>query len=465
MASRSVPAPKLTGDGQASVGKKRSKQLLRVAAYGNLLLIDIVAIAAGFGIGAAVRGMAWLSPQGYNLGFLILPIYLAVAANQSAYSLEALKSASESSRRALSALLVTILFILMLGFFVKMGFLVSRLAFAVAVGTSALFIVFGRVGLHAFIQRRFAGALTDELLVVDGVDAPTDGQRYVVHADKEGLIPDLQNPAMLARISALFGGFDRVVVACAPERQVAWSMVLKGSDSAGELLTGHQNSLGAIGLGSFGDRGTIIVSRGPLSLANRAKKRLLDLAITVPALIFLAPLMVLVAIAIKLESRGPIFFSQPRVGQGNSLFRILKFRSMRVELNDINGSVSTQIGDARITRVGNFIRKTSIDELPQLINVLRSEMSLVGPRPHALGSLAGDKLFWEVSEHYWQRHALKPGITGLAQIRGFRGATHRREDLEQRLIADLEYVHGWRLWRDISILFATLKVLVHPNAY
>jgi lipopolysaccharide/colanic/teichoic acid biosynthesis glycosyltransferase len=138
---------------------------------------------------------------------------------------------------------------------------------------------------------------------------------------------------------------------------------------------------------------------------------------------------------------------------------------MRTEMCDTAGNQSTQRDDKRITRVGAFIRKTSIDELPQLINVLLGDMSLVGPRPHALGSLAGNKLFWEVNEQYWIRHALKPGITGLAQVRGYRGATVEHADLENRLRADLEYADRWSLWLDVTILASTAKVLVHTNAY
>jgi polysaccharide biosynthesis protein PslA len=118
-----------------------------------------------------------------------------------------------------------------------------------------------------------------------------------------------------------------------------------------------------------------------------------------------------------------------------------------------------------VTRVGRFIRKTSIDELPQLFNVLLGDMSLVGPRPHALGSRAGEKLFWEIDPSYWQRHALKPGMTGLAQIRGFRGETPELKDLTQRLGADIEYQEGWTLWRDFRIMIATIRVLVHQKAF
>jgi lipopolysaccharide/colanic/teichoic acid biosynthesis glycosyltransferase len=118
-----------------------------------------------------------------------------------------------------------------------------------------------------------------------------------------------------------------------------------------------------------------------------------------------------------------------------------------------------------VTPIGRFIRRTSIDELPQLLNVLRGEMSLVGPRPHAVGSQAGDKLFWRIDAAYWNRHSLKPGLTGLAQIRGFRGATEEEADLQNRLDADLEYIRTWSPWGDALIVLKTLGVLVHRQAF
>jgi len=213
------------------------------------------------------------------------------------------------------------------------------------------------------------------------------------------------------------------------------------------------------------DRPTLIVNRGQLSLANRIKKRLVDILFSGLALLVLAPVLIIVAIAIRLDSPGPVFFRQLRVGYGNRPFEIFKFRSLRHEATDRDGNKSVSVGDSRVTRFGAFIRRTSIDELPQLLNVLLGDMSLVGPRPHALGSRAGEKLFWEIDPSYWQRHALKPGITGLAQIRGFRGETQAQEDLTQRLSSDIEYLEGWTLWRDFRIMIGTIRVLVHSKAF
>ena len=200
-------------------------------------------------------------------------------------------------------------------------------------------------------------------------------------------------------------------------------------------------------------------------MRNRILKRLLDLIVTVPAIVLLSPLLLAVAIAVKLDSPGPVLFRQRRMGRANQLFDVWKFRSMHVEACDAVGATSTSRGDRRITRVGRVIRATSIDELPQLFNVLNGDMSLVGPRPHALGSMAGDQLFWHVDERYWLRHAIKPGLTGLAQVRGQRGATDHRDDLARRLESDLAYVANWSVLRDVVILVRTLQVLVHRNAY
>jgi lipopolysaccharide/colanic/teichoic acid biosynthesis glycosyltransferase len=270
---------------------------------------------------------------------------------------------------------------------------------------------------------------------------------------------------MLLKLAELFQGVDRVVVACSRGHAGRWSQMLKGATIQGEILSRDYDDIGPVGVSSMGRHSTLVVSAGPLNVRQRAAKRAFDLALTIPVLILLLPVLLLVAIAIKLDSPGPVLFRQRRVGYGNALFEILKFRTMAASQTDAHGLVSTRRNDPRVTRIGAFLRRTSIDELPQLFNVLGGSMSIVGPRPHALGSLAGEQLFWHVDERYWHRHCLKPGITGLAQVQGFRGATHTREDLTSRLQADLQYIAGWSLWRDLSIVARTLRVLVHPRAF
>jgi lipopolysaccharide/colanic/teichoic acid biosynthesis glycosyltransferase len=269
----------------------------------------------------------------------------------------------------------------------------------------------------------------------------------------------------LHAISDLIAPFDRVVVACSYEKRPTWATILRGHDVGGEILLDRDLLVGAVAVGQCGAEDTLVLSRGPIHLIIRVQKRKFDLIVSLLLLVILAPLLVGVACALKIEKSGPVFFKQTRVGLGNRQFAIFKFRSMRQDQADEHGTRSAGRADQRITRVGRFIRRTSIDELPQLINVLRGDMSIVGPRPHALGSLAGDRLFWEATDAYWLRHALKPGITGLAQVRGFRGATHYPDDVRQRVRADLEYLTNWSLWGDVMILLKTLRVVVHENAY
>jgi lipopolysaccharide/colanic/teichoic acid biosynthesis glycosyltransferase len=322
-----------------------------------------------------------------------------------------------------------------------------------------------RLAFRKYAEDRASGCLFRELLIRDAVPLAAQNDVPMIDAAAVNLRPDISDPLMVSRLAALLADVDRVIVACRPERRHLWAMLLKGSNANAELLTEDCDRIGAIGINRLGDHATVVVSCAPLDLRNRVFKRLLDLALTGPALILLAPMLVIVGLAIKLDSPGPVFFTQRRFGRGNGLFWIIKFRTMRQELCDADGCRSTQRDDDRTTRLGRFLRKTSIDELPQLFNVLKGEMSLVGPRPHATGSTAGEQLFWHVDQRYWHRHVIKPGMTGLAQIRGYRGATHQPDDLRKRLHADLEYLAGWTIWRDVAILARTVRVMVLGNAF
>lgn len=443
-----------------------SRRRARIGGYFALLLSDTGSIMLGFWAAAASRGGDWLEPGGVNLGLATLVLYCAMAINQSAFSIQALSSVAESVRRGLTALTLAALMVLLISFLLAAGEMIGRGAFVIAILGSGLALGIGRALTNSFYIARLERRLTDILVITEDVPPPQIGPEcHLIETARAGLKVDLNDPVSLDMMAKLIAPFDRVVVACTPERRAVWSVALKGTHVIGELLTPETQPLGAVGVAEFDGVDTLVVSRGPLSLINRVKKRLFDLAVAVPALILLSPLLLVTYAAIKLESRGPALFRQWRVGQSNRQFEILKFRSMYVEQSDAAGNQSTQRGDSRITRVGRILRATSIDELPQLFNVVRGEMSIVGPRPHALGSMAGDALFWEVDQKYWLRHALKPGITGLAQIRGHRGATDNRADLERRLQSDLEYLNGWRLSRDVAIMFGTIKVLIHPNAY
>jgi len=270
---------------------------------------------------------------------------------------------------------------------------------------------------------------------------------------------------MLDLLGLFMTNMDRVIVSCPQERRMDWAMVFKGSSISGEIVDPDVEALGVLGARRDYGFGSLVVSRGPLGLHQRAAKRAIDLAIAGSALFALAPVLLVVALLIRFEDGGPVLFRQQRQGRDNRLFWIYKFRSMRVERLDLHGTRSASRDDDRITRIGRFIRRSSIDELPQLLNVFCGEMSIVGPRPHAIGSLAGEKRFWEIDSRYLLRHSLKPGLTGLAQVRGLRGATDSEADLTNRLQADLEYLDGWSILRDVRIMFATLSVLAHDRAF
>lgn len=189
-------------------------------------------------------------------------------------------------------------------------------------------------------------------------------------------------------------------------------------------------------------------------------KRMEDMILSSIALVLLSPIMLMVALAIKIDSRGPVLFKQKRYGYNNRLIQVYKFRSMHQHLSDANAEKQTTRGDPRITRIGRFIRKTSLDELPQLFNVLGGSMSMVGPRPHATATKAAGILFEEAVKEYTSRHRVKPGITGLAQINGYRGETDTLEKIEKRVEFDLEYIENWSVWFDLYILFRTVPSVI-----
>jgi Undecaprenyl-phosphate glucose phosphotransferase len=204
----------------------------------------------------------------------------------------------------------------------------------------------------------------------------------------------------------------------------------------------------------------------PVSGWSAFNKQVIDYAVGVIALLLAAPLILAIAIFIKLDSKGPVLFRQPRYGFKNQLFDVFKFRTMYEDLSDVDASQLTLRDDPRVTKVGRLLRRLSLDELPQLFNVLRNEMSVVGPRPHAVEAKAGGRRYEEVVEQYANRHRVKPGITGWAQVNGWRGNTEKEEDLIGRLEHDLYYVDNWSILFDLTIISRTAFVIVRgENSY
>lgn len=190
--------------------------------------------------------------------------------------------------------------------------------------------------------------------------------------------------------------------------------------------------------------------------AHLAAKAVLDVVLASVAIVALLPLLALVAIAIKLTSKGPVLFVQAREGLDGKIFQVFKFRSMRTDECDISGVKQTASGDPRVTPIGRFIRKTSIDELPQLFNIVRREMSIVGPRPHVKGMQAGDTTYDKLVPYYDYRHQVLPGLTGWAQANGLRGPTTDAIIAKARLDHDVAYVQNLSIWLDLRIIWRTL---------
>jgi polysaccharide biosynthesis protein PslA len=200
----------------------------------------------------------------------------------------------------------------------------------------------------------------------------------------------------------------------------------------------------------------LVLQRRPLSDWQIVKKAMLDQVLGAIAMMMLAPLMAAVAIAIKATSSGPVFFRQPRLGFNNRTFMVFKFRTMYTDMSDTMAARQTARDDPRVTRIGKWLRRLSIDELPQLLNVMRGEMSLVGPRPHAPQTRAAGLLLDDALAEYVIRHQVKPGITGWAQINGARGQLVTLDDLRRRVELDLEYMQKWSLRFDLKILVLTV---------
>ncbi|WGF86308.1 undecaprenyl-phosphate glucose phosphotransferase [Marinivivus vitaminiproducens] len=457
---------------------------------GILRVADIlVVVSSGFLAYISRFGFDEIAP--YALYSLVLAGILAANVFQSAglYSFGTLVSMFRQSRRLLIAWTLVALALVTVGFLTKTLLDASRL-------WVSLWFVYGFVGLlvvrmtvkYQILRWQARGRLTRNVVVVG---AGEHGQRFVEHLrragdesgirliglfdDRKGRVPDyVAGFPVLGTVDDLLGfarrnPIDQVIIALpwdAEARLLSWIKKIKSlpvdvrlcPDMIGFHLS-HRNvtHLGGVPL--------LNVFEKPLAGWAYVVKVLEDRFLAGLILLLIAPLMLILAAAIKLDSRGAVLYRQKRYGFNNEVIEVFKFRSMFTDLSDSGVGPNVKqatSNDPRITRVGRFIRRTSLDELPQFLNVLNGTMSIVGPRPHAV---AHNEQYAMLIDEYLARHRVKPGITGWAQINGLRGETDTLDKMERRVQYDLYYIENWSLLFDLRIIMRTLLVgFVHPNA-
>jgi polysaccharide biosynthesis protein PslA len=439
----------------------RTRIMLSMAA----LLGDSLLIILAFLTASVFRLGKIDADQLMTLLAVTLPVYLGIAANSSAFNHRVISNFWQSLRKVILSFLFAATVVLLYAFFLKTSAQFSRVIFGLGAGLAIILLIGFRSMMASFSRWATGNNSLAQLVIFEGEEFASRAGPRALDAQAVGLTRNMVDPVNIQFLGNIAKDFERIVVHCRPEHRREWANALKSLDVDCQLVVPELDEISPIGVTRFEGKLALTISAGPLQWNERFLKRAFDLTLVLLALPFLLPIMLLTAIAIKMESRGPVLFRQTRIGLGNRPFKILKFRSMRAEKTDAHGARSASRDDDRVTRIGAFIRKTSIDELPQIFNILQGDMSIVGPRPHAVGSTAEDELFWDIASNYWHRHAMKPGLTGLAQIRGFRGATESKEDLQGRLDSDLEYRAQWSIWKDIKIVLLTFKVMVHKNAF
>jgi Undecaprenyl-phosphate glucose phosphotransferase len=469
-----------------------AKAISPVVLSGIVRLVEFLTIAA---LGAAIYIHSVYPLEGFDWRYAVADLAVscaAIAAFQISgiYSTVAFRAAWHQLSRLGAAWTLLFLLALALAFFVKLETPIPR-AWAAAWYLSGLGILFAwRLMLSAIVRRwARAGRLVRRVIIVGGGREGEDLVRALrSEADSDlricGVFDDRaghRSPEVVAGIPKL-GTVDDVLEFTRRTRVdlILLSLPLTAEDRVLQMarklwvlpvdvrLAAHMSKLRfrPRAYSYIGSVPVLDLFDKPIADWNMVMKSIFDRVAGALLLFTMLPLMVVTAIAIKLDSRGAILFRQRRLGFNNEVIEIFKFRSLHHERADPHARQVVTKNDPRLTRVGRFIRKTSIDELPQLINVLRGELSLVGPRPHAVEANTANKLWEEVVDGYFARHRVKPGITGWAQINGWRGEVNSPEKLQQRVEHDLDYIENWSLLFDIYILLRTPFALFRTeNAY
>jgi Undecaprenyl-phosphate glucose phosphotransferase len=486
-------APPLSPEALAVTAKPYRAAYSPIVLAGTVRAIEFVMVATiGFAIYVCYvvpsHGFAW-----YYFGAILGVSLFAMLAFQAAdiYQVEAFRGHEKQYMRLASAWSVVFLIAICASFFAKVGDQFSRawLGSFYAIGLFAL-IAFRR-GLFLLVRRWTRDGRLDRRTVVVGADANGETLIDSLGAQRDSDVRvigvfddrgDERSPSSCAGVAKL-GTVDDLVAFARNTRVdlVIFSLPISAETRILQMLkklwvlpvdirlSAHTNKLRyrPRSYSYVGNVPVLDIFDKPIADWDVVMKWLFDKIVGSLALICALPIMAIVAIAIKLDSRGPVFFKQKRYGFNNELIEIYKFRSMYVDQTDAAASKLVTFGDPRVTRVGRIIRKTSLDELPQLFNVVfAGNLSLVGPRPHAVQAKAENRLYDEAVDGYFARHRVKPGLTGWAQIHGWRGETNSQEKIQRRVECDLYYIENWSILLDLYIVAQTPFALIRTeNAY
>lgn len=400
--------------------------------------------------------------------------------SQSSYKFEILKRPFSQLKKIGISLIISVLFLSTISFFLQISSDISRGWVALWAALSLLLLSFQRAAIAVVIQRwttlgRFrrkiaifgAPALVDKLTS----RFQTSDDSEIVHVFEEQLWSSSQESTFKTSLNRLIelgskNRVDEIIIAMDKENEIFLQETIDTLSSLPldiNVFTGTlPQGLHVKGFQNYSGLPVVEVENRPLSDWDIVLKAIEDRVLGTLFLLLAAPIMGLIGLLIKIDSKGPVFFRQKRHGFNHKIFHVVKFRTMHVAED---GPVVRQAsrGDPRVTRIGHFLRRTSLDELPQLINVVRGEMSIVGPRPHAV---AHNEYYSDRLERYASRHKMKPGITGWAQVNGYRGETETEEKMKKRIEHDLFYIENWSLRFDLKIILMTpLYGFVHKNAF
>jgi len=454
----------------------------------EVALVALIGFAVYVCYVVPIDGFAW-----HYVGAIVGIALLAMLAFQAAdiYQVQAFRGHEKQYMRLASAWSVVFLVAISASFFAKAGDQFSRAWLGGFYVLGLFTLIAFRRALFLLVRRWTREGRLDRRTVVVGADANGESLIHSLAAQRDsdvriiGVFDDRSDERSSANCDGVpkLGSVDDLVEFARHTRVdlVIFSLPISAESRILQMLrklwvlpvdirlSAHTNKLRfrPRSYSYIGNVPVIDIFDKPIADWDVVMKWLFDKIVGSLALLCAAPIMLLVAIAIKLDSKGPVLFKQKRYGFNNELIEIYKFRSMYADQADVGAEKLVTKDDPRVTRVGRFLRKSSLDELPQLLNVVFfGDLSLVGPRPHAVHAKAEDRLYDEAVDGYFARHRVKPGITGWAQIHGWRGETDNQEKIQRRVEHDLYYIENWSILLDLYILAQTPFALIRSeNAY